>query len=70
MPPLVRYVISNFAAGFGIGSIAAGVIALLRAGPGVFPEFEPAAAALQLFSLGAPFGLGFLGTALMLDAEE
>jgi hypothetical protein len=68
MPALIRYMIANFTAGFLLGAVAALALMLTRQSPP--PSHEPLAIWLQVFALAAPFGLGFLGTALFFDAEN
>lgn len=68
MPALIRFMISNFTTGFLLGAATALALMLARQLPS--SNHEPLAIWLQVFALGAPFGLGFLGTALLLDAED
>jgi hypothetical protein len=67
MPKLIRYLLWNFTNGFAMGALVALALLLLRMDEAAI---SPLALWLQIFSLAAPFGLGFLGTALMLDTEE
>jgi hypothetical protein len=70
MPALVRYVLSNFAIGFTLGAAAAIALIAIRLQRSPSEDLGAVAIWLQVFALGSPMGLGFLGTALSLDAER
>jgi hypothetical protein len=66
VPPLIRYIILNFANGFSVGALAALSLELLSADA---TAVEPLVLWLKVFALGAPFGIGALATALVVDAD-
>ncbi|ASY63484.1 hypothetical protein SJ05684_c20420 [Sinorhizobium sojae CCBAU 05684] len=68
MPKLIGFMITHIAVGFLIGSLAAIALVLLHPADG--EGLQPLALWLRIFALGAPFALGSLATALMLDAES
>ncbi|OHV77983.1 hypothetical protein [Ensifer sp. LCM 4579] len=68
MPKLIGFMITHMTAGFLIGSLAA--IALVLLYPAPAEGLQPLALWLKIFALGAPFALGSLATALMLDADS
>lgn len=74
MPALIRFVIVNMAAGTAIGLVAGLALVLtntLGFGDLVAASGAPlAATALIALSLGPPFGLGYLATALLLIDVE
>lgn len=65
MPLLIRFMLHHLIAGFAVGALTA--LSLLRHSG--FPQ-SWIGVWLYVFSLGAPFALGSLATALAMDAEE
>lgn len=69
MTPLIRFLIVNLAGGFAIGVVVG--VAFLRSN-GIAEPFagQPLATAMLLWSFGASFGMGAIGTALALLPRE
>ena len=63
MAPLFRFLVLRAAAGFGIGFAVGGMYIQVNYGFALFVE-HPIAAALLLWSFGASFALGVIGTGL------
>lgn len=71
MPPLIRFVVTNFSTGAAIGWLfTAALLWIDRGGLGLMLERSPdgaVAALLLAIGSGGSFGLGYLATALAFD---
>lgn len=69
MAPLMRFLLVNFAGGFGLGLAAGFVCVILYSGPD-FLLHEPLAAATMLWGFAATFAVSAVGTGLALLPYE
>jgi len=69
MAPLMRFLLVNFAGGFGLGLAAGFVCGILTNGPDFFLH-EPLAAAMMLWGFAATLAAGAVGSGLALLPYE
>ena len=72
MPPLIRFLIANFANGFLLGALA--VLGILAVEPASLTrellDDSPLGLALIIYAVGSSFGLGSIATALYFISEQ
>ncbi|WP_438754309.1 hypothetical protein [Pararhizobium sp. O133] len=72
MPPLVWFVVRNFASGFALGMFAA--LSVVTVAPSFLiaqlVSTSPVGLWLMIFAYGSTFGLGYLVTALWFMTED
>lgn len=69
MTPLIRFLLVNLAGGFALGLVA-GLGFIQSGGSAELLRDQPLATAMLLWSFGASFGMGAIGTGLALLPYE
>ena len=71
MPSLIRFIVSNFADGFLLGTLA--LLGMLIVEPSSIAstllDDSPIGLAMSIFAIGSSFGLGSLATALWFEGR-
>ncbi len=69
MPSLIRFLLVNAAAGFGLGFVVGCAFVQARHGLDFFVA-KPLASAMIIWSFGAGFAMGMIGSALALISDD